>query len=140
MQQRRRPLASPRPAGSRRICRSSLTRLRLAPPLAFRVPVASRRRHLTDGWRLRPQVLRFYCLWDTRKTVPNGERRIYTLNYFLADDTVEVLETRDPAGGRDPWVRLRRLRLPPAFVLPSCMRASQLRLPSRPRAHPGATQ
>ena len=51
------------------------------------------------------QVLRFYCLWDTRDTVPNGERRLYTLNYFLSDDTVEVLETKDPAGGRDPWVR-----------------------------------
>lgn len=59
------------------------------------------------------KVLRFFCLWDTRGQLENGERRLYTLNYYLADDTVEVLETKDPAGGRDPWARmLRRSKLP----------------------------
>lgn len=58
-------------------------------------------------------MLRFFCLWDTRGKAENGERRLYTLNYYLADDTVEVLETKDPAGGRDPWARmLRRSKLP----------------------------
>lgn len=59
------------------------------------------------------KVLRFYCLWDTRKTARDGERRLYVLNYYLADDCVEVLETKDPAGGRDPWARmLRKGKLP----------------------------
>lgn len=59
------------------------------------------------------KVLRFFCLWDTRGQIENGERRLYTLNYYLADDTVEVLETKDLAGGRDPWARmLRRSKLP----------------------------
>lgn len=40
-----------------------------------------------------PQVLRFFCIWDDRSTL-YGERRPYVLHYFLADDTVEILEVR----------------------------------------------
>lgn len=60
------------------------------------------------------KVLRFFCLWDTRGSRGEfGERLLYTLNYYLADDTVEVLETKEPGGGRDPWARmLGRGKLP----------------------------
>lgn len=90
-----------------------------APPTASSPTLPRSTRSPPDNPSLPPaahppsQVLRFFCLWDTRGQVENGERRLYTLNYYLADDTVEVLETKDSAGGRDPWARmLRRGKLP----------------------------
>jgi len=47
------------------------------------------------------KVLRFYALWDDTDTY--GEKRPYVLHYFLADDTIEVLEVRQPNSGRDPF-------------------------------------
>ena len=35
------------------------------------------------------KVLRFYTVWDDRKSM-FGDKRYYTLNYYLADDAVEV--------------------------------------------------
>lgn len=48
------------------------------------------------------KVLRFFCLWDDRDSL-YGDRRPYVLHYFLADDTVEVLEVNEPNNGRDPF-------------------------------------
>ena len=36
------------------------------------------------------KVLRFYGLWDDRKSM-FGDKRHYTINYYLAEDMVEVL-------------------------------------------------
>jgi Ca2+-binding EF-hand superfamily protein len=57
-------------------------------------------------------VLSFSCFWDdTRKLY--GEKRKFILNYYLADDTVEVREVLQPNSGRDPFpMLLRRQRLP----------------------------
>jgi hypothetical protein len=42
-----------------------------------------------------------------------GEKRPFVLHYYLADDSVEVLEVAEPNGGRDPFpVFLRRQPLP----------------------------
>lgn len=57
-------------------------------------------------------VLRFYCQWDDRDSM-FGDRRWMELHYFLADDTVEILEKIPPNSGRDGVpVFLRRARLP----------------------------
>mmetsp|Transcript_14043 Transcript_14043/g.30012 ORF Transcript_14043/g.30012 Transcript_14043/m.30012 type:complete len:586 (-) Transcript_14043:836-2593(-) len=48
------------------------------------------------------KVLRFFCLWDDREAL-YGDRRPYVIHYFLADDTVEVLEVNEPNNGRDPF-------------------------------------
>lgn len=57
-------------------------------------------------------MLRFYCVWDDRQPL-NGDRRPYVLNYYLEDDTVEVLEVHENNSGRDAFpVFLRRARLP----------------------------
>jgi hypothetical protein len=45
------------------------------------------------------KVLRFYCQWSDPKMF--GEKRPYTVHYFLSDDTVEVLEVPQPNSGRD---------------------------------------
>ena len=59
-----------------------------------------------------PQVLRFFCVWDDRRSL-FGDRRPYRLHYFLEDATLEVLETADNNNGRDPFpVFLRRGPLP----------------------------
>jgi len=60
------------------------------------------------------KVLRFYCLdSDTRI---NGEQRPFVCHYFLADDTVEVLEINMPNCGRDAFpVFCNRAKLPKDF-------------------------
>ena len=58
------------------------------------------------------KVLRFYAVWDDRGSL-FGDRHAYVFNYFLADDTVEVLEVHARNNGRDPFPRLlNRMKLP----------------------------
>ncbi|XP_024522463.1 EF-hand domain-containing protein 1 [Selaginella moellendorffii] len=58
------------------------------------------------------KVLRFFCVWDDRGAV-YGERRPYVLHYFLADDTIEILEMHERNNGRYPFpMMLRRMKLP----------------------------
>ena len=56
-------------------------------------------------------VLRFFCRWDDSPSM-FGDVRWLVLHYFLADDTVEVLEKIPANSGRDAVpVFLRRARL-----------------------------
>eukprot|EP00003_Mantamonas_plastica_P028836 TRINITY_DN670_c0_g1_i1.p1 TRINITY_DN670_c0_g1~~TRINITY_DN670_c0_g1_i1.p1 ORF type:complete len:599 (-),score=239.10 TRINITY_DN670_c0_g1_i1:2801-4597(-) len=48
------------------------------------------------------KVLRFFCVWDDSSSL-FGEKRKFSLHYFLVDDTVEVKEIYDPNSGRDPF-------------------------------------
>ena len=48
------------------------------------------------------KVLRFYMAWDDRNSL-YGELRPFVLHYYLADDTMEVLEVRRANAGRDPF-------------------------------------
>lgn len=60
------------------------------------------------------KVLRFYCTWS--HDAMYGERRPYIIHYFLADDTVEVLEVPSANNGRDKFpALLKRQRLPKNF-------------------------
>lgn len=57
-------------------------------------------------------VLRFYCQWDDIRSM-FGDIRWLELHYFLADDTIEVLEKIPANAGRDAVpVFLRRAQLP----------------------------
>jgi len=57
------------------------------------------------------KVLRFYCTWADDSML--GEKRPWVVHYFLADDTVEVLEVAQPNSGRAPFPQLvKRARLP----------------------------
>jgi hypothetical protein len=61
------------------------------------------------------KVLRFYCIWSDQKIY--GEQRPYVLHYFLADDTVEVMEINQPNSGRDAFpAMLNRQKLPKNFA------------------------
>jgi len=58
------------------------------------------------------KVLRFFCVWDDRESL-YGERLKYILHYFLADDTIEILEEHKANTGRAPFpVFLKRDKLP----------------------------
>ncbi|KAM4045618.1 EF-hand domain-containing family member C2 isoform 1-T1 [Anomaloglossus baeobatrachus] len=58
------------------------------------------------------QVLRFYCIWDDTTTA-FGDARELILHYYLADDTVEIIEVIPPNSGRDTVpVFLHRGKLP----------------------------
>merc|ERR1719424_2767211 len=48
------------------------------------------------------KVLRFYLAWDDRRSL-YGELRPFVLHYYLADDSMEVLEVRRANAGRDPF-------------------------------------
>ena len=58
-------------------------------------------------------VLRFYCYWDDKENM-FGDNRYLVLHYFLADDTIEILERVPANAGRDAvpmflrrWVCIR---------------------------------
>ncbi|KAM9851213.1 EF-hand domain-containing family member C2 [Aulostomus maculatus] len=58
------------------------------------------------------KVLRFFCFWDDTKSM-FGDVRQLILHYFLADDTIEILEVTSPNSGRDSASKfLRRSKLP----------------------------
>jgi hypothetical protein len=57
-------------------------------------------------------VLRFYAFWDDRGTA-FGDLRKFVINYFLADDTMEVREVLASNDGRDPFPSfVRRSQIP----------------------------
>lgn len=58
------------------------------------------------------KVLRFFSIWDDSGKL-FGDKRPFIVHYFLADDTVEVLEVAEPNSGRDPFPTLmKRCKLP----------------------------
>lgn len=58
------------------------------------------------------KVLRFYAVWDDRESI-YGDRHAYVFNYFLSDDTAEVLEVPSKNSGRDPFPKLlARMKVP----------------------------
>lgn len=57
-------------------------------------------------------VLRFYAYWDDRNR-PFGDLRKFVINYFLADDTMEVNEVLTQNDGRYPFPSfVRRSQIP----------------------------
>ncbi|XP_030055562.1 EF-hand domain-containing family member C2 isoform X2 [Microcaecilia unicolor] len=57
-------------------------------------------------------VLRFYGIWDDRESL-FGDLRELVVHYFLADDTMEVLEVVKSNSGRDSApVLIHRMKLP----------------------------
>ncbi|XP_037605956.1 EF-hand domain-containing protein 1 [Sebastes umbrosus] len=72
------------------------------------------------------KVLRFFALWDDSDSM-FGEVRRVTIQYFLADDTVEIREFHEPNSSRDPFpILMRRQKLPKKMkpkskTFPSCV-------------------
>ncbi|XP_018590675.1 EF-hand domain-containing protein 1 [Scleropages formosus] len=65
------------------------------------------------------KVLRFFALW-TEMDDQSKEVRRFSIQYYLADDTVEIREFHEPNSGRDTLpVLLRRQRVPKNFK-PKC--------------------
>ncbi|XP_070844225.1 EF-hand domain-containing protein 1 [Chaetodon trifascialis] len=58
------------------------------------------------------KVLHFFAMWDDTDSLFGDIRRV-TIQYFLANDTVEIREVHEPNSGRDPFpVLMRRQKLP----------------------------
>ena len=65
------------------------------------------------------KVLSFHVLWDD--TSYDGGEKFYTLNYFLADSTMEVKEIKVKNSGIDPFpMLLNRMAVPKEPVLQHC--------------------
>lgn len=65
------------------------------------------------------KVLSFQIVWEDRSY--DGGDKFYTLNYFLADQSVEVKETNESNTGRFPFpMLLRRQKLAKAPILTHC--------------------
>ncbi|KAM7539238.1 hypothetical protein Aperf_G00000058353 [Anoplocephala perfoliata] len=64
-------------------------------------------------------VLRFFCFWDDTNSL-YGDARDFVLHYFLADDTVEIIERVPENSGREviPCF-LKRQKLPKCIPSPS---------------------
>jgi len=65
-------------------------------------------------WRVRTVGVGPPPRQDTRAEDPmDGERRSFIVHYFLADDTIEILEVVERNSGRDPFPKLlKRIKLP----------------------------
>lgn len=64
-------------------------------------------------------MLRFFALWEDADSL-QGKTRPVTIQYFLADDTVEIRMVHEPNSGRDPYpVLMRRQTLPKKIKLAS---------------------
>lgn len=62
--------------------------------------------------RLDQKVLQFQCSWDDSQSYC-GDKIPLIMNYYLADDTIEIRETKESTEGRDPFtVFLKRRKLP----------------------------
>jgi EF-hand domain-containing protein 1 len=62
------------------------------------------------------KVLRFYATWDDRQS-PHGQIRPFIIQYYLADDTIEVREVHKPNDGLDPFpVLIKRQQIPKNFT------------------------
>lgn len=58
------------------------------------------------------QVLEYNAYWDDTDSL-FGDVRLYKLQYYLSDDTLEIVEVLPRNCGRDPFPKfLRRMRLP----------------------------
>ena len=69
-------------------------------------------------------VLRFYCQWNDSPSM-FGDVRWLVLHYYLADDTVEVLEKIPANSGRDAVpVFLRRAKLPKVSLSPKFLQTT----------------
>lgn len=65
------------------------------------------------------KVLSFQALWND--TAFAGDMNRYTINYFLADDTVEVKELQVQNSGKHPFpLLLKRAKLPKRMVMVHC--------------------
>ena len=51
------------------------------------------------------KVLRLDCIWDDRDSL-YGDLQRFTLQYYLADDTMELLTVVGPNAGRDPFKKM----------------------------------
>ncbi|KUF92724.1 Thaumatin protein [Phytophthora nicotianae] len=51
------------------------------------------------------EVLRFFAIWDDTERL-YGIRHRYTLHFFLADNTIEILESYERNSGCDPFPKL----------------------------------
>ena len=72
------------------------------------------------------KVLSFSAIWNDDTFA--GEANYYTLNYFLADDTVEVKEVQRANSGKHPFpLMLKRAKLPKKIELVNCPGMSQSR-------------
>ncbi|KAH7826937.1 putative EF-hand domain-containing protein 1 [Monocercomonoides exilis] len=65
------------------------------------------------------KVLRFYCVWDDR-IESFGDLRTFVLQYYLSDDTIQVIEMkRSNSGYLDFPQFVRRTRIPKKFRGPT---------------------
>ena len=61
-------------------------------------------------------MLRFYCCWEDTEPSPltgRGQKLPFELHYYVADDSIEIVEVRRDNTGRDPFpLLLSRRQLP----------------------------
>ena len=103
-------------------------------PLKYRQSVCQRPIDC-DRVRLLWQVLEYNAYWDDTDSL-FGDVRLYKLQYYLSDDTLEIVEVLPRNCGRDPFPKfLRRMRLPKYTPITGAIQPGRLPL-SRPLSLP----
>jgi hypothetical protein len=90
---------------------------------------------ITKFYDLDRKVLRFFCTWQDNSMY--GQSKRFVLNYFLVDDTVEILDVHSRNDGTDKWAKMLR-RQPLLKELPRnilVVKPDELELRPQPRYH-----
>ncbi|KAG9328001.1 hypothetical protein JZ751_016976, partial [Albula glossodonta] len=82
------------------------------------------------------KVLRFYALWEHADTI-HTETRPVVVQFYLADDSLEIRETHEHNSGRDPYPVLLHRQKVPKTIKPDAARLHTLS--AHPAPQPGST-
>jgi hypothetical protein len=117
--------------------RTALARMCPFPVIAAQNPIVANNwvEPITKFYDMDRKVLRFFCTWQDRSMY--GQSKRFVLNYFLVDDTVEILDVHSRNDGTDKWAKMLR-RQPLLKELPRnilVVRADETELRPQPRYH-----
>jgi len=117
--------------------RTALARMCPFPVIAAQNPIVANNwvEPITKFYEMDRKVLRFFCTWQDKSMY--GESKRFVLNYFLVDDTVEILDVHSRNDGTDKWAKMLR-RQPLLKELPRnvlVVKPDEQELRPQPRYH-----
>jgi len=117
--------------------RTALARMCPFPVIAAANPIVANNwtEPITKFYDMDRKVLRFLCTWQDNSMY--GQNKRFVLNYFLVDDTVEILDVHSRNDGTDKWAKMLR-RQPLLKELPRnilVVKQDETELRPQPRYH-----
>ena len=117
--------------------RTALARMCPFPVIAAANPIVANNwtEPISKFYDMDRKVLRFLCTWQDNSMY--GQNKRFVVNYFLVDDTVEILDVHSRNDGTDKWAKMLR-RQPLLKELPRnilVVKHDETELRPQPRYH-----